>query len=234
MPVVERPGDLPEDREEGCIEEEERQGERDRDRCDRLAHVGGDRVIGDVRFEDPGRILALAEVDGNVRLDGLHVLAAPSFGIEGRDFLHRLPCERALERRGGVASTADDLRVRRVRDHAALVDELEAQERSYELGVDGGVELLPSLGRNRAGEVRCGELGCDPRRHLARACLDLAFRAVLGFTADDPEDCDPGERERDRAVDGKAQDETRRSRRRRGRGGHEILIGAAKPLLECR
>ncbi len=231
--VVERPGDLAEDGEERGVKEGEGERQRDGDRRDRVADVGGDRVVGDVRLEDACRFLALAEVDGDVRLDRLHVLAAPALGVQGRDVLVRLAGERLLERGSGVAAAADDLRVGRIGDHAVVVDELEAQERPDELGVDGGVELLAALGRDRAREVLRGQARRDPLGDLARANLDLVLRAILRLTADDPEDDDPGKRQRNRAVHGKAQDETRRSRRRRGRGGHEILIGAAKPLLEC-
>ena len=219
--VVEGPGDLAEDREEGGVEEEQRQAERDRDRRHRLLDVGGDRRVGLVDLEHACRLVRALREDRDVGLEGLRVVSSARLLVEGRDFLDRLACQGLLQLGRILGALPDQAVVGRVRDHTLGAPELHAEEVSDKLPLEDGVELGTPCRRHGAGEIGVGQDGRKPGGDLGRVGGDLVASALLRLAPDDPEDRNPGEREGDGAVDGEPQDQPRRlSRRRRSRNGH--------------
>ena len=73
--VVECLRHLTQDREEGRVQEQQREAESDADGRDRLLDFGGDRLVGLVDLEHSGRLACVAYEDRDVGLEGLRVLA---------------------------------------------------------------------------------------------------------------------------------------------------------------
>jgi hypothetical protein len=233
---LERARHLTEDREEGRVEERQREGERERDGSDGLADV---RSYGRVVLKDlerSRRLRTVRQVDGHPGLQRFEVLAAAPLVVQRCDLLDGLAAERPLEL--GLLVLADqavpdERAVVRVRDDPAAAPELDADDVARQLVLEHAVQLFAPLGGHRPREVRRAQQRGGAARDLARDALRVAQRTSLLLRADNPEDGEPRERQREGAVDGEAQDEARRPRARWRRRGHVLVIGGAKRVLEC-
>ena len=200
---------------------EQREAERDRHGGDRLVDAGGDRGIRLVDLEDSGRAGRCLDQDRNIRLERLHVLARAPLVVESGDALRHPAGEGSLQLARVADALADERVIRGVGDNPARAPEHHSQYRSDQLALECGVELGPALRAHGPGEVGVGERRRQPVSDIRGVSCDDAAAPLLGLAPDDPEDGDPRECERDRAVDGETQDEAGRPpRRRRRRNGH--------------